>query len=68
MDIVDFAWKIIEMDRTIREQESEIIRLQKIKSDYDELLDSSTKHSNKMMSNFLEVILKPGVSESVLKG
>jgi hypothetical protein len=39
MNVVDFAWQVIEMHRTILEQEREIERLTRIEEKYNTLLD-----------------------------
>lgn len=64
MNIVNLAWQIIEMHRTILEQEREIARLERIEKDYNELLDSSLKHGSAIMGNVLKMRMTPGVIEA----
>jgi hypothetical protein len=45
MNVVDFAWQVIEMHRTILDQEREIERLTRIEENYNDLLNSSVEHS-----------------------
>lgn len=61
INIVDLAWQIIEMQRTILEQERKIERLARIEKDYNELLDSSLKYGNAMMGNMLKLYMTPGI-------
>jgi hypothetical protein len=64
MKVVDFAWQVIEMQRTIDAQEREITRLMKIEEDYNSLLDSSIEHGRAMMGNVLKLCMTPGVIEA----
>lgn len=67
INIVALAWQIIEMQRTILEQERKIERLARIEKDYNELLDSSLKHGNAlllMMGNMLKLYMTPGIVEA----
>lgn len=64
MEVVDFAWQVIDMQRTINEQDREIARLMKIEEDYHKLLDSSIEHNRIMMGNVLELCMTPGVIEA----
>lgn len=64
MEVVDFAWQVIDMQRTINEQDREITRLMKIEEDYHKLLDSSIEHNRIMMGNVLELCMTPGVIEA----
>ena len=64
LDIVDFAYQIIEMQNRIVDLEIENERLRKYKSDYNDLLDSSLNHSSAMMSNILNLCMTPGVIEA----
>ena len=67
LDIVDFAYQIIEMQNRIVDLEIENERLRKFESDYHYLLDSSMKHNSTMMSNILDLCLTPGVVEACSK-
>lgn len=65
MDMVDFAWQVIEMQRTIEVQEAELARLRRTEEDYDELLASSLQHGKVMMGNILELCMTPGVVDAL---
>lgn len=54
MNVVDFAWQVIEMHRTILDQEREIERLTRIEENYNALLDSSLEHSKAIIGNVLK--------------
>lgn len=62
MNIVDFAWQVIEMQRTIDAQERQITRLLRFEEDYNALIKSSEAHSNAMMGNVLKLCMTPGVA------
>jgi hypothetical protein len=64
MDIVDFAYQVIEMDKRIRDLEFENERLRQFEHDYNELLNDSLAHSHAMMGNTLKLFLTPGVIEA----
>jgi hypothetical protein len=64
MNVVDFAWQVIEMHRTILDQEREIERLTRIEENYNDLLNSSVEHSKAMMGNVLKMCMTPGVVEA----
>ena len=64
MNVVDFAWQVIEMQRTIDAQERQITRLMRIEEDYNALLDSSMEHGRAMMGNVLKLCMTPGVVEA----
>jgi len=64
MNVVDLAWQVIEMQRTIDEQERQITRLMRIEEDYNSLMDSSLEHGRAMMGNVLKLCLTPGVVEA----
>jgi hypothetical protein len=64
MKVVDFAWQVIEMQRTIDAQEREITRFMRIEEDYNKLLDSSMEHGRAMMGNVLKLCMTPGVIEA----
>jgi hypothetical protein len=66
VDIADFAWQVIEMDREIKALRAENAALLKTKADYDSLLDSSLQHGQRMMGNTLKMLLTPGVSEAFI--
>ena len=64
MNVVDLAWQVIEMQRTIDAQERQITRLMRTEEDYIALLESSTAHGRAMMGNVLELCMTPGVVEA----
>jgi hypothetical protein len=64
MDIVDFAYQVIEMNERIRDLEFENERLRRFENDYNELLNESLAHSQAMMGNTLKLFLTPGVIEA----
>jgi hypothetical protein len=64
MDIVDFAYQVIEMNERIRDLEFENERLRRFEHDYNELLNDSLAHSHAMMGNTLRLFLTPGVVEA----
>ena len=66
-DLVDLAYQVIKMHKTIEEQELEILRLQDIERDYLKLLDNSISHANTMMGNTLKLLMTPGVAEACEK-
>ena len=61
MNVVDFAWQVIEMQRTLDAQELQITRLMRIEEDYNQLLQSSIEHGRAMMGNVLKLCMMPGV-------
>ena len=67
LDIVGFAYQILEMQDKIIGLEIENSRLRKYEVDYNELLNSSVKHNATMMSNILELCMTPGVVEACEK-
>ena len=64
MDIVDFAYQVIEMQDRIERLEFENNRLRRFEHDYNELLNESLAHSHAMMGNTLKLFLTPGVIEA----
>ena len=64
MKVVDFAWQVIDMQRTIDEQDREITRLMQYEKKYHDLLDSSIESNLTMMGNVLELCMTPGVIEA----
>ena len=67
LDIVDFAYQVIEMQNRIVDLEIENSRLRKYESDYHDLIDSSNRHNQAMMSNILNLCMTPGVIEACEK-
>jgi hypothetical protein len=64
MDIVDFAYQVIEMNQRISDLEFENNRLRRFEHDYNELLNESLAHSQAMIGNTLKLFLTPGVIEA----
>jgi len=67
MDVVDFAYQIINMQRRIEELEFKLQRVSKYEEEYRTILDSSTKHSEAMMRNTIKMLLTPGVMDKMTK-
>jgi hypothetical protein len=64
MDIVDFAYQVIEMNQRISDLEFENNHLRRFEHDYNELLNESLAHSHAMIGNTLKLFLTPGVIEA----
>lgn len=64
MDIVDFAYQVIEMNDRIRDLERENEHLRWFKEEYHSLLNESEKHHRVMMSNIFQLCITPGVIEA----
>jgi hypothetical protein len=67
MDIVDFAYQVIEMKQRISNLEFENNRLRRIEHEYNELLNESLAHNQVMIDNTLKLFLIPGVIEACQK-
>jgi hypothetical protein len=67
MDVVDFAWQVIAMDRELRDLRAENFRLHKIEQEHTELRASSLQHSQQMAGNMLKILLTPGVTNSLIE-
>jgi hypothetical protein len=67
MDIVDFAYQVIEMNQRISDLEFENNCLRRFEHDYNELLNESLAHSHAMIGNTLKLFLTPGVIEACQK-
>ena len=61
MNVVDFAWQVIEMQRTLDAQELQITRLMRIEEDYNQLMQTSIELGRAMMGNVLKLCMMPGV-------
>ena len=61
MNIVDFAYQVIEMQDRITELEIQNEKLNWYKEEYHNLLESSTQHNQAMMGNILKLCMTPGV-------
>jgi hypothetical protein len=62
-NVVDIAYQIIDMHRTIISLQDEVETLREYKDKYHKLLDSSISHSNQMIGNTVKLLLTPGVSD-----
>lgn len=67
VNVVEFAWQIIGMDKTLRAQKAKIEELEQYRKEYFELLQSSIKHGDEMMFNLMKVVLTDGVGEAFAK-
>lgn len=61
MNVVDFAYQIIEMNRKIIDLEIENKRLRGYEEKYHELLDQSLSHNEAMLGNIFKICTTPGV-------
>jgi len=67
MDIVSFAYQIIEMEDKIAALSLENERLREYEKDYHKLVDSSYEHNAIMLNNVMQLCLTPGVIEACKK-
>ena len=67
MNVVDFARQIIAMQDKIADLQWENERLRKYEREYNELLNESLEHNQRMAGNMLALIMTPGVVESFAK-
>ena len=65
MNVVNFAYQILEMQARIQELESENAKLRNYRERYNDLLNSSVEHNQHMMLNLLNVAMTPGVVEAM---
>lgn len=64
MNIVDFAYQVIEMQERITQLEIQNEQLSWYKEEYHKLMDSTMQHNQVMMNNILKLCLTPGVIEA----
>lgn len=64
MNVVDFAYQVIEMQERITQLEIQNEQLSWFKEEYHKLLDSSMQHNQAMMGNIFKLCLTPGVIEA----
>lgn len=57
MDVVDFAYQIIDMQRTIERQAEEIERLREYETRYHRLLNKSISDGEAMIGQLAELVL-----------
>jgi hypothetical protein len=67
MNVVDFAYQILEMQGEIVDLRRQVARLQKIEAEYWQLHNESREHGEKMMGNLLAFCLTPGIPEALAK-
>lgn len=58
LSVVDMAYEVLHMHRTILDQEAELEELRRYRQDYFDLLDSSIKHGEHMMGGLLRVAMQ----------
>ena len=58
MDVVEFAYQIIDMQRTIENQADEIERLREYEQRYHRLLNKSISDGEVMIRQLTELVLK----------
>lgn len=66
-DLVRMAHTILDMDDELEILGREILRLSVVEKKYNDLLNSSIAHGQKMMVNLLDVAMTPGVLEAMDK-
>lgn len=65
MHVVKFAYQVIEMQGRIDYLESEVERLRQYERKYHEEIDASIKHGEKMMGNWLSLLLSDRIKINV---
>lgn len=66
-DVLRFANQILDMEEEIINLRRENTRLLKYEHMYNELLNESVRHGEKMMVNTLNLLMTPGVTEALQK-
>jgi hypothetical protein len=64
MNIVDFAYQVIEMQERITDLEMQNEQLSWFKEEYHKLMNSTMQHNQAMMGNIFKLCLTPGVIEA----
>ena len=64
MNVVNFAYEILEMQARIQELEIENAKLREYRNKYDDLLSSSVAHNETMMFNILKVAMTPDIIQT----
>lgn len=67
MNLINFAYEILEMQARIQELEIENAKLRDYRNKYDDLLTSSVAHNENMMFNIMKVAMTPGVMQTKTK-
>ena len=65
MNVVNFAWQVIDMQRTIEDQAREIERLQKIEAEYRNFVDETSRLSAISYRNMFTLMTTDGVADLV---
>jgi len=65
MNVVTFAEEILAMSRELDRLRKEVARLKHYEAEYNTLVRDSIRHSEKMMANTMDLVMKPGVSEAL---
>jgi len=65
MSAIAFAEEVLAMSREISYLRKEVARLRHYEAEYNTLVCDSIRHSNKMMTNTLGIVMTPGVSEAL---
>lgn len=61
------ACDILDMQSLINSLQRENARLAEYEKKYNDLLDSSIKHGQKMMGGIIEICMTPGVADAISK-
>jgi hypothetical protein len=67
VSIVDLAYEIIEMERTIHRQAAELERLAPFEAMWRESVQSGINHSAKMVAGIMDLASIPGVMDAIAK-
>ena len=57
MNIVEFAYQVIELNEENTRLKAKVAELEKYKKQYDELLTNSMQHSQAMLHNFVALAM-----------
>lgn len=68
ISIVDLAYEIINMHKTIQLQSYEIERLQKVEENYESLLKSSLQDSSRLTNYILKGLMNKTISPKIMGG
>lgn len=65
MDIVDFAYQILDMAQKIHEQEVELKKLREYKKRREDELEDSLRNAREYHGNMMKMLLTPGVVDAL---
>jgi len=65
LNVVDFAWQVIDMSQLIKRQKLELEELRGYKQKYFDLLNADIAHSQVMIGGILQIAMTPGVMEAI---